>query len=570
MLYDTEMVADHLGDLSGNPRPFNDRVIYNIERKGERIRFCMDCMEKKGRIVIFGGTSEGRELAETAQRSQVPVLVSVVSEYGESLLTESRWVGVHQGALDADGMREFLKNENPPFVLDATHPYAKVVTAQVRAVCEELDLPCYRVLREEEALEEGMYRVASTQEAADFLEGQTGNILLTTGSRELHVFAEKETLLPRLFARVLPDSKVLAQCEEMGISGSHLIAMQGPFSVEMNQALLHQTKAVWMVTKESGARGGFQEKWQASKQCGVKFLVINRPENEEGISLAEAKQLLEKHADATKLTEQSGLGEQSDLSGQNELTKQNDLIGQSELTDRNDLTEQNKLTGKSGECTRNLFLIGMGMGGGDDLTVRAVQTLRECEVVFGAPRMLQDMAQYAKQAQKVPLFQATAIAEWLANRENLKQEYSAITKVAVILSGDTGFYSGSSALVKQFSESGWKVRVLAGISSPSALASRMQTSWENWHLSSVHGRSYEAEDLRELLDHHEKVFLLLGGTGSFLDEVCEKLVKIGYADALVTAGIRMGYADERLVLGRAEELQHQPIRELTVALIERR
>ena len=56
-------------------------------------------MKKKGRIVIFGGTSEGRELAETAQRSQVPVLVSVVSEYGESLLTESKWVGVHQGAL---------------------------------------------------------------------------------------------------------------------------------------------------------------------------------------------------------------------------------------------------------------------------------------------------------------------------------------------------------------------------------------------------------------------------------------------------------------------------------------
>ena len=532
-------------------------------------------MKKKGRIVIFGGTSEGRELAETAQRSQVPVLVSVVSEYGESLLTESKWVGVHQGALDADGMKELLKKENPPFVLDATHPYAKVVTAQVRAVCEELDLSCYRVLREEETLEDGMYRVASTQEASDFLEKQTGNILLTTGSRELHVFAEKETLLPRLFARVLPDSKVLAQCEEMGINGSHLIAMQGPFSVEMNQALLHQTKAVWMVTKESGARGGFQEKWQASKQCGVKFLVINRPENEEGISLAEAKRYCSR--DAQTATAKQLLTEQADVTRsteQSKLTGWNDLIGQNKLTGKSEERSLENPTGQNEEIAQNdqarqMFLIGMGMGGGGDLTVRAVQTLNECDVVFGAPRMLQDIAQYAKQAQKIPLFQATAIAQWLTSHENFISDGSAITKVAVILSGDTGFYSGSSALVKQFSGSGWNVHVLAGISSPSALASRMQTSWEDWYLSSVHGRSYEAEDLRELLDNHEKVFLLLGGSGSFLHEVCEKLVEIGYASVKVTAGIRMGYADERLISGQAEELQHQQIKELTVALIER-
>lgn len=532
-------------------------------------------MKKKGRIVIFGGTSEGRELAETAQRSQVPVLVSVVSEYGESLLTESKWVGVHQGALDADGMKELLKKENPPFVLDATHPYAKVVTAQVRAVCEELDLPCYRVLREEETLEDGMYRAASTQEASDFLEKQTGNILLTTGSRELHVFAEKETLLPRLFARVLPDSKVLAQCEEMGINGSHLIAMQGPFSVEMNQALLHQTKAVWMVTKESGARGGFQEKWQASKQCGVKFLVINRPENEEGISLAEAKRYCSR--DAQTATAKQLLTEQADVTRsteQSKLTGWNDLIGQNKLTGKSEERSLENPTGQNEEIAQNdqarqMFLIGMGMGGGGDLTVRAVQTLNECDVVFGALRMLQDIAQYAKQAQKIPLFQATAIAQWLTSHENFISDGSAITKVAVILSGDTGFYSGSSALVKQFSGSGWNVHVLAGISSPSALASRMQTSWEDWYLSSVHGRSYEAEDLRELLDNHEKVFLLLGGSGSFLHEVCEKLVEIGYASVKVTAGIRMGYADERLISGQAEELQHQQIKELTVALIER-
>lgn len=260
--------------------------------------------------------------------------------------------------------------------------------------------------------------------------------------------------------------------------------------------------------------------------------------------------------------------EQSKLTGWNDLIGQNKLTGKSEERSLENPTGQNEEIAQNDQA-RQMFLIGMGMGGGGDLTVRAVQTLNECDVVFGAPRMLQDIAQYAKQAQKIPLFQATAIAQWLTSHENFISDGSAITKVAVILSGDTGFYSGSSALVKQFSGSGWNVHVLAGISSPSALASRMQTSWEDWYLSSVHGRSYEAEDLRELLDNHEKVFLLLGGSGSFLHEVCEKLVEIGYASVKVTAGIRMGYADERLISGQAEELQHQQIKELTVALIER-
>ena len=468
-------------------------------------------MEKKGRIVIFGGTSEGRELAETAQKNQVQVLVSVVSEYGESLLGESKWVGVHQGALDADGMRTLLRTENPPFVLDATHPYAKVVTAQVRSVCEELHFPCYRVLREEEQMEEGMYRVATTEEAVKFLKKQSGNVLLTTGSRELHLFAEEEELLPRLFARVLPDSKVIAQCEEMGVTGSHLIAMQGPFSVEMNEALLHQTQAEWMVTKESGVRGGFQEKWQSAKNCGAKFLVISRPEKEEGISLAQAKQLLE------------------------------------------------------GMAEKTLFLIGMGMGGGEDLTMRAVRSIQQCEVIFGAPRMLRDIEDYTEQLPDVsciPLFQAAAIEDWLT------EQGRCIRTAGVILSGDTGFYSGSSALVERFSKNGWKVKVLAGISSPSALASRMQTSWEGWYLASAHGRKCSAEDLKEMLDHHEKVFLLLGGEGSFLHEICQKLVEVGYGKADVTAGIQMGYPQERLITGRAEDLCQEEIRELAAALIQ--
>ena len=94
-------------------------------------------MQRHASVVIFGGTSEGRELAEYAEARHIPVLVSVVSGYGESLLRESDLVQVHTGALDEAAMRQFLRKAAPKLVLDATHPYARVVTEQVAALCRE-------------------------------------------------------------------------------------------------------------------------------------------------------------------------------------------------------------------------------------------------------------------------------------------------------------------------------------------------------------------------------------------------------------------------------------------------
>ena len=80
---------------------------------------------------------------------------------------------------------------------------------------------------------------------------------------------------------------------DLGFSGKHLIAMQGPFSREMNLALLHQTEAKYFVTKESGKNGGFAEKLEAAEQAGAVLLVIGRP-IEEGLSVEEAEQEMRK------------------------------------------------------------------------------------------------------------------------------------------------------------------------------------------------------------------------------------------------------------------------------------
>ena len=89
-----------------------------------------------------------------------------------------------------------------------------------------------------------------------YLAGTEGKILVTTGSKELAKFAELPDYKNRVYARVLPLPGVIASCAELGFDAAHTIGMQGPFSMDMNVAMLQSFHAEWMVTKESGRNGG--------------------------------------------------------------------------------------------------------------------------------------------------------------------------------------------------------------------------------------------------------------------------------------------------------------------------
>lgn len=490
-------------------------------------------MNETETIVILGGTSEGRELASFAADLQLPVIVSVVSEYGEELLEETPYVKVQKGALDWENMKEFFQKERTKTVLDATHPYARFVTEQARKLCEEMGISYYRVLRQSQDYSgDNIYRVSSLKEAIEILRRDEQQVLLTTGSKELSVFAEAEHLKGRIIARVLPDSKVIEMCENLGIKGSSLIAMQGPFSVEMNRAFLRSTRAGWLVTKESGSRGGFLEKLQAAKECNVKVIVIERPEKETGISMEEAKVWMRK------------------VSG-------NEDKGVS----------SNRAKGGT------LSLIGMGMGMGNQLTVEALGALKNSDVVFGAARMLEDTASYIPGIKTVPLYLSEDILTWIEAEKNQGN-----MNVSVVFSGDTGFYSGSrqvTELVKKRRQveektgenfwKNWTVKVFPGISSPAALCASFQTTWEDIYMTSAHGRDC---DPVELLKHHKRIFLLLGGKET-LSALCKKLTDQGLGRTFVRAGVRLGYEDERLIADYAEKLQKIQVSDLASVILER-
>ena len=86
---------------------------------------------------------------------------------------------------------------------------------------------------------------------------------------------------------MLPLEDSLVLCREAGVKAAHILAMQGPFSEEMNTAMLRAIGAKWLVTKDGGAAGGFAEKAAAAAKTGVRLLVIGRPAEADGIGLSE-------------------------------------------------------------------------------------------------------------------------------------------------------------------------------------------------------------------------------------------------------------------------------------------
>ena len=522
------------------------------------------------KIWIFGGTTEGRLLAEYCSREKIEAWVSVASEYGEELLQEelmesgnagnpdlnhntclakknlktvqaSSVIKVLRGRMDRYQMEEFIRNQGIHLVIDATHPHARLVSEEIQEACGRTGVRLERCLRAggEQNKARDWVEVDSIQEAVSFLSSVSGVIFATTGSKELETLCQIPDYQKRVYARVLPTSNVLKKCEKLGITGSHLIAMQGPFSTEMNTLFLRQTKAEWLLTKDSGRAGGFQEKVEAARENGTRVVVIRRPE-EDGISLEEAMEVLKK-ADE----------------------------------------------GNVGELKTHLILAGIGMGQPSQMTGEVLRAIRESDALIGAGRMLES-AERALQNDlliskegKAENRQESAAAvekETKCYKAYLPDDVIQIVskhpewKQAVILySGDTGFFSGASRMAERLREAGYPFTVYPGTSCVSYLAARLGTHWEDAAIYSAHGRELSVDRvMKRLCDPEEpakRAFILMGGKNG-AGQFCERLTQAGYGNVQVTVGENLSYPEEQIRSGTAEEMKKLEFADLSLMLLE--
>ena len=231
------------------------------------------------RVAVIAGTSDGTELIQKIG-TQYDVTAFAATAYGAEILRSSPCT-VHVGRLDAVGFSAALCGFDA--VVDASHPFAVEVSRILQNVCQELQLPCLRLLRS--ASHDGyakIIRVASKEEAAAWLCSHEGNILLTTGVNTLGFYAESVThFAERGWARVLDT----AESRKMAAhAAGHIVYGMPPFSTEDTLELLKSHEISVLVTKDSGARGGVPEKIAAAEIYGIPVVLIQRPEERAGMT----------------------------------------------------------------------------------------------------------------------------------------------------------------------------------------------------------------------------------------------------------------------------------------------
>lgn len=484
----------------------------------------------KKRIVVFAGTTEGRLLAERLAASGVEVTACVATEYGEKLMPEQSCLQVHSGRMDAEEMADFLQGKMPHLVVDATHPYAQVVSETVKKVCEELHMEYVRLLRPAGAAlpaDERIHFVEDAKAAAQLAERMSGNIFLTTGSKELAVFVETISDFSRLYARVLSTEETFEICRELGFEGKQLICMQGPFSEDLNRAMYAHVDAKILVTKESGDVGGFSDKVQAALALGLQCIVIQRPK-EQGLTFEQ-------------VCERLGVAEPDNSCERNNRPPVN-MLGKETAS---------RMSG-------TLSLVGIGMGTPEQMTLEAQHVLEQAQVIFGAKRMLDAVREFS--AEKVCEYRREQIAAYLC-------EHPQLTRAAVVFSGDVGFYSGADSFGEclDCGEKSWNVRRIAGISSVNYFAAKLGVAWQDVKLCSVHGRD---TDLLKQITENKKVFSLFNG-GEQLTELTGQLLDAGLDHVRLSVGFDLGYETEEIWQGSVREFLSRPVRRgLCVSMFE--
>lgn len=459
-------------------------------------------------ILIFAGTTEGRELSEYLAAAGIAHTLCVATEYGKIVLKEHPCVKVHKGRMDREEMEIYIKNGNFGAVVDATHPYAEVVTQNIRHAMQDMDIPYLRLKRESNVTSsyEKIQYFKDSVSCARALEKTDGNILLTTGSKELSVFVKFIDKKERLYARVLPGIESLQLCMDCGIAGRQILALQGPFSTQMNEAMLRQYQIKWLVTKASGNVGGYQEKLDAAQNLDIPVFVIGCPAEQECHTFEEVCGQLEK------------------------------ICGQ-------------VIRRKTGF---RITLAGIGMGNPDCLTKEVERAIAEADILLGADRMI---AGYQPKIEKMPYYTSEQIIPYLEKISKGTVGRDDI-KTVILFSGDTGFYSGCQklydALLRAVNDGRLQadVTVMPGISSVAYLAACMGENYQDAVICSMHGK--ELPDLAKKIRKGKRLFLLMSGLKD-VHKLGKLLLNAGLTECTVTAGYQLSYPEQRIMELRPEE-----------------
>ena len=190
-----------------------------------------------------------------------------------------------------------------------------------------------------------------------------------------------------------------------------------------------------------------------------------------------------------------------------------------------------------------IYILGAGPGRSGLMTAEALEVLRRAETVIGSARLISGIGEKA-----ISCCDPKKIAAFLKERRG--------TDCAVLMSGDTGFFSGTKKLLAELD--GEEYRIIPGISSMAYFCAKIGMSCDDAFAVSAHGRECS------IVSHvraHKKTFVLLG------ENPCRRLEEFGFGGLRAFIGERLSYDDEKIYSGTVKELAGLKLDPLSVIMI---
>jgi precorrin-6A/cobalt-precorrin-6A reductase len=222
------------------------------------------------RVLILGGTAEARALAAAlADRLAFAVILSLA---GRTAAPAPQPVPVRSGGFGGpEGLARYLRDERIEVLIDATHPYAAVISANAAQAAKAAGVPLIALRRPAWPKVDGdnWIEVDEVEDAVAALGNAPRRVFVALGRKELQPFAGAPQH-DYLIRSVDPVDPLL------GVPHAAYIVARGPFSEAEDHALLERHKIELIVAKNSGGEATYG-KIAAARALGLTVIMLKRP-----------------------------------------------------------------------------------------------------------------------------------------------------------------------------------------------------------------------------------------------------------------------------------------------------
>lgn len=233
-------------------------------------------------IGLILGTSEGKKILSLLNEFTEDIYVSTATEYGGSLLNDYKYKMLNTEPLDEEALVQAIKKNNINIFVDASHPYAAIVTENLKKACAKANITYLRYDRpsviEEFKNDPHVICINEYEELGGVLKNFKGNILNTSGSRNIKKILNLR-LDNNIIHRVLPTLKVIQELDNLKIPPENIHAIKGPIGYDLNMAFIKEYKVKAMIMKDSGIEGGTIEKINSCIYSDIWAIIIVRSKN---------------------------------------------------------------------------------------------------------------------------------------------------------------------------------------------------------------------------------------------------------------------------------------------------